>query len=155
MPILNLLSTDRVLHQFDGCSKKRTLELTAQLIAQSQPNLDQEALFTGLIGRERLGSTGIGEGVAIPHCRVAGISEPVGVCLQLKNPIDFDAIDRQPVDLLFVLVVPEEQCDQHLATLARLAELFSQPQHRQALRDCENSQQIIDTLAASVTTLSQ
>lgn len=137
MLISELLTPSRTLCALEGGSKKRVLEIAAQHIAEQHTELTADEIFSGLINRERLGSTGIGEGVAIPHCRLNEYQQPIGLLIQLQQPIDFDAIDNSPVDLLFILLVPAEACDQHLQTLGNLAELFSQPQFRERLRHAE------------------
>ncbi|BBB30719.1 PTS IIA-like nitrogen regulatory protein PtsN [Neptunomonas japonica] len=144
MPILSLLSPERVLQNIEGGSKKRIIELVSKIIAESNSDLSAEAVFSGLIGRERLGSTGIGEGVAIPHCRLANVQTATGALIYLSKPIDFDAIDNRPVDLLFFLLVPEEACDDHLSTLGKLAEVFSQEEFRDTLRNTHSNEQLLD-----------
>ncbi len=138
MLISELLAPSRALCALEGGSKKRVLEIAAQHIAEQHPELVADEIFTGLINRERLGSTGIGEGVAIPHCRLTDYQSPIGLLIQLQEAIDFDAIDGRPVDLLFILLVPAEACDQHLQTLGNLAELFSQENFRERLRQAES-----------------
>lgn len=140
MQINELLSPSNVLCALEGGSKKRTLEIAGRHIAEQFPELAAEDVFSGLLNRERLGSTGIGEGVAIPHCRLAGCQQPIGLLVQLATPIDFDAIDSNPVDLLFVLLVPEEACEEHLQTLGNLAELFNQSAFRDRLRAAQTDQ---------------
>ncbi|GGK80798.1 PTS IIA-like nitrogen regulatory protein PtsN [Amphritea balenae] len=140
MLISDLLAPSGALCALEGGSKKRILEIASQQIAELHPELEAEAIFTGLINRERLGSTGIGEGVAIPHCRLDECQQATALLIQLNEPIDFDAIDSNPVDLLFILLVPSEACDQHLQTLGTLAELFSQAAFRNRLRDAETAQ---------------
>lgn len=142
MLISELLAPSGVLCALEGGSKKRILEIASQQISDLHPELETEAIFAGLLGRERLGSTGIGEGVAIPHCRLDECEKATALLIQLKEPIDFDAIDGSPVDLLFVLVVPSEACDQHLQTLGNLAELFSQASFRQQLRDAGSVEEL-------------
>ena len=140
MNIERLLSPDCTLAGVPGDSKKRILELIARTLAEVHPVLDEEDTFDRLIERERLGSTGIGEGVAIPHCRLANCCDTVGVLLQLKNPINFDAIDDQPVDLIFALVVPEEAANTHLEALQAVAEKFSQASYREDLRSATSNE---------------
>ncbi len=143
MPIISLLSPERTLQNIEGGSKKRILEFASNIIAESNGNIVAEDLFSGLISRERLGSTGIGEGVAIPHCRLAGITEATGALVHLSEPIDFDAIDNRPVDLLFFLLVPEEACEEHLNILGKLAESFSQEAIREQLRAAESNAHLL------------
>ena len=134
MQLESLISPGRTLCGIEGGSKKRALELLANTIAQDIPEIDADELFRRLIGRERLGSTGIGHGVAIPHCRVEHCKGTVGALITLADPIDFDAIDSQPVDILFAMLVPEDAHDEHLQTLATLAGALNNPEYRQRLR---------------------
>ncbi len=102
-------------------SKKRALEIISELAAQ-QLNLPHQTIFDAILTRERLGSTGIGNGIAIPHGKLAEDTlRAVGVFIHLEQPIVFDAIDNQPVDLLFALLVPADQCKTHLHTLSLVA----------------------------------
>jgi PTS system nitrogen regulatory IIA component len=117
-------------------SKKRLLDSLSELIATTHPGLEARALFDQLMVRERLGSTGLGEGVAIPHCRLVGQTEPIGAFVKLGKPLDFDAPDGVAVDLVFVLVVPEHATKVHLELLARLAQVFGDDANRRALRAC-------------------
>ncbi len=134
MRVRELLSPERTHHHLHGASKKRLLDQVAQLAAQCRPELNEQQVFEALIARERLGSTGIGEGIAIPHCRLPGCQQPMGILISLDAPIDFDAVDSRPVDLVFVLLVPEDNPEQHLKTLSHLAALFSQQSFRDGLR---------------------
>ncbi len=143
MSIISLLSPERTLQHIEGGSKKRILEFVSNIIAESNGSIVAEDLFSGLISRERLGSTGIGEGVAIPHCRLAGITEAIGALIHLSEPIDFDAIDNRPVDLLFFLLVPEEACEEHLNILGKLAESFSQEVIRERLRKADSNTHLL------------
>lgn len=129
----------------DANSRKRSIEYASDLLAASHPELDARALFDELMTRERLGSTGLGEGVAIPHCRIA-CSGILAACLKLQSPVDYDAGDDQPVDLLFVIVVPPEETNAHLDLLAALARLFSSPENRKALRQTESDDELYDRL---------
>lgn len=139
MQFTDVLSPERAFVDVPGNSKKRVLEKLSELIGATTDSLDQEDIFIGLITRERLGSTGLGDGVAIPHCRLAECDRTYGTLVKLPEPIDFDAIDQQPVDLLFVLLVPEEATEEHLQILASVAELFSQEKFRNKLRASENN----------------
>ncbi|HTF94699.1 MAG TPA: PTS IIA-like nitrogen regulatory protein PtsN [Cellvibrio sp.] len=148
MQIESLISPGRTLCSIEGGSKKRALELLANTIAQDIPDIDADELFRRLIGRERLGSTGIGHGVAIPHCRVEKCSGAVGALITLTDPIDFDAIDSQPVDILFAMLVPEDAHDEHLQTLATLAGALNNPAYRQKLRKAENDEALYQAAIA-------
>ncbi|KGK43095.1 PTS fructose transporter subunit IIA [Nitrincola sp. A-D6] len=134
MPISELLTESLTLCHIDAVSKKRVLEIASETLAAEIDELEAEDVFSALLNRERLGSTGIGDGVAIPHCRLAGCTRALALLITLKEPIDFDAIDNRPVDLLCCLLVPEDAATEHLQTLAGLAELFSQSEIREALR---------------------
>ena len=136
----NILTPARSRVNVPGGSKKRVLEFIAQLFAEDQPEIDPDILFDSLIAREKLGSTGFGNGIAIPHCRLAGCTSPMGAILHLDSPVDFDAIDGAPVDLLFVLLVPETATDEHLALLRQIAALFDSDQLRDRLRHAPDSQ---------------
>ncbi len=148
MQINTLLDPDRIACQQDGTSKKRTLDLLSRLLADALPDYSEGELFDSLIHRERLGSTGLGQGVALPHGRLNGLVTPLAAMVTLNNGgIDFDAIDGQPVDLLFALLVPEESTDEHLQILARLAAMFSDPEFCQSLRACTSAQQCLDQIS--------
>ena len=125
MRIPEILSTDRILCRAEITSKKSALETLSKLMASSEPSLTYTEIFDCLNARERLGSTGIGNGIAIPHGRFQHIKQPVAAFLQLKSGIDFDAVDQKPVDLLFSLLVPADSTDEHLKILSCLAEMFS------------------------------
>lgn len=139
MPISNLINLERTHVGAPGLSKKRALELAARIAAEASDSLDAHTLFDSLLARERLGSTAIGHGVAIPHGRISGYDQVIGVLLKLTDPIDFNAHDGQPVDLLFALFVPEDQCQHHLDTLAELAQRFSNPEFLAELRACNDN----------------
>lgn len=128
-------------HSPDG-SKKRCLETVANFIAHEAYGVTAEDVFKRLIERERLGSTGIGNGIAIPHCRIPNLTQVVGALVSLDHPIDFEAIDDQPVDLIFVLLVPEESFSEHLETLATLAGLFNEETFCSALRAADSNEQL-------------
>lgn len=147
MQINEILTLERTLFGVPGGSKKRVLEYFSKFIAQQIPQLDAEEVFSRLIARERLGSTGIGQGVALPHCRISHCKEAVGTFVRLRDKIDFDAIDGQPVDLIFLLLVPEEANEAHLQTLALLAERFSDEELRKELRKTDQPDQLYQLLA--------
>lgn len=138
MDISNILSPTRTQAHIDGGSKKRVLEMTARLIAQDNPALSADDLFTQLINRERLGSTGIGQGIAIPHCRISNCAKPMAALMTLSDAVDFEAIDEQPVNIIFALLVPDEAQEQHLQMLASLAQTFSEPANLNALRNADS-----------------
>ncbi len=147
MQIPELLSPERIACEQNCSSKKRSLEILSKLLADALPDFTDGEIFDSLIGRERLGSTGLGNGVALPHGRVLGLKEPMAAFLVLSDGIDFDAIDGKPVDLLFALLVPEESTDEHLQILARLAEMFSDGKFCTELRHCNNNEQSFELIS--------
>lgn len=146
MHITSLIFLERVSCCQKVTSKKRALEQLSQLLAQNNPNITAEEVFDRLVSRERLGSTGLGHGVAIPHGRVPDLEKPLAACIRLEDGVDFDAVDRVPVDLLIALLVPEEATDEHLQLLAQLATMFSDTEFTQKLRETRNSQELYQLL---------
>lgn len=146
MHISSLLTPERVVLCQDLSSKKRVLEQLSQLLAASAPNVTAEEIFDGLIARERLGSTGLGQGVAIPHGRMSGLTEPLGAFMRLEAGIDFDASDSKPVDLVYGLLVPAESTDEHLQLLAQLAQMFSEMSFCTQLREAHDEQRLYELL---------
>src|SRR6056297_2276216 len=141
IPLVDLLSADRVVLDQNLASKKSVLERAAQLLAQDDQAAKSRDIFEALCQRERLGSTGLGHGVAIPHCRVAQ-SSVAAAFIRLTRPIDFDSPDATSVDLFFALAVPSDCSDTHLKLLASIAELFSDPKQREELRHVEGYRQL-------------
>lgn len=155
MNVRELLTADRIACKGQASSKKRALEQISQLLSSAVPDLSSEAVFDSLVGRERLGSTGLGSGVAIPHGRTAATDTAIAAFIHLDQGIDFDAIDGDPVDILFALLVPDHYTDEHLEILASLAESFSNPGFCDQLRSCETPEQVLssfDTGAADTGT---
>ena len=136
----NILTPGRSLVSVPGGSKKRVLEQIASLVATELPELDEQDIFESLIAREKLGSTGFGNGIAIPHCRLPGCHAPLSAVLHLDSAVDFDAIDGAPVDLLFVLLVPEAATDEHLELLRQIASMLDRSEVRQRLRQAQSSE---------------
>lgn len=128
-----LLAPDRVLVHGQATSKKSVLELASELLGLGDATLDSLDILQKLLERERLGSTGVGHGVAIPHARLA-IEQPLGCFVQLREAVHFDAIDDLPVDLLFAFIVPDHQTELHVQLIAHLATLFSNISLRAQLR---------------------
>lgn len=133
MELINqILPLENVIAELDAGSKKRVFEHVGQLL-EEQLHLSRGKIFDSLFAREKLGSTGLGHGVAIPHGRIKGLRETVGVFVHMKQPIPFDAPDGEPVSLLFVLLVPEQATDLHLQILGELAHMFSDRHLRERL----------------------
>lgn len=149
MLISDLLSPERIRFDVQSSSKKRLLELISQELARNSGSLSEREIFESLCARERLGSTGLGNGVAIPHGRVKGSDTVEASFIRLKKPLPFDAVDGKPVDLLFAMAVPE-QCNQdHLKLLAQVAELFSDPGLLKKLRQAESSGTLLQLLSST------
>ena len=135
-----ILTPARSLVNVPGGSKKRVLEQIANLVARDLTDLDAQDIFENLIAREKLGSTGFGNGIAIPHCRLAGCNAPISAVLHLEAAVDFDAIDGAPVDLLFVLLVPEAATDEHLELLRQIASMLDRKDVRDRLRSATSNE---------------
>ncbi len=155
MHLIDLLAPARVRAGARATSKKRLLELAAATLVQPGGDADLERLiYDSLCARERLGSTGLGHGVAIPHGRIAGLAAPAGAFLKLADALPFDAGDGQPVDLVFALAVPEHFTHQHLMLLSQLAQMFSDAgfcaQLRQAGDDAELHRTLSDWQIAHI-----
>ena len=149
MLISDLLSPERIRFDVQSSSKKRLLELISEELARNSDEFSKREIFESLCARERLGSTGLGKGVAIPHGRVKGSKHVEASFIRLKKPLPFDAVDGQPVDLLFCLAVPEDCSEDHLKLLAQVAELFSDPELLQELREAETSGRLLQLLSGA------
>lgn len=132
--IAKLLSPKNVVVDLEASSKKRVFE-QAGLLFENNQGIARAVVFDALLARERLGSTGLGQGIAIPHGRIKGLREAVGAFLRLSVPVQFDSPDGKPVNLLFVLLVPEAATEQHLQILSELAEMFSDRPLRESLAE--------------------
>lgn len=129
-----LLPTNNVILDLDVTSKKRVFE-HAGLLFEDTLGISRRKICDALLARERLGSTGLGHGVAIPHGRIKGLKSAAGAFIRTQSPIAFEAPDGNPVNLIFVLLVPEKATDQHLQILSELAQMFSERNVRNALND--------------------
>ncbi|HAD10109.1 MAG TPA: PTS IIA-like nitrogen-regulatory protein PtsN [Porticoccaceae bacterium] len=145
MNLAEVLSPKRTRCNIPGLSKKRVLESISDLLAEDTGYIDADELYHGLLNRERLGSTGIGSGIAIPHCRLAGCKKITGLLLKLETPVDFEANDDAEVDIIFALIVPDEQNDEHLQVLSSIAELLQSEEVRHQLRCCTSNDALYQT----------
>ena len=136
--IAKLLPVQNVLLDLDVASKKRVFEHTG-LLFENNHHIARSQVFDSLFAREKLGSTGLGQGIAIPHGRIKGLKEAVGALIRMHEPIPFDAPDGQPVNLIFVLLVPERATDLHLQILSELAQMFSDRTFRDQLLAGDNA----------------
>ena len=123
----------------DISSKKRALEEVSRLLTGHAEFVSEKDVLTSLINREKLGSTGLGKGVAIPHGRLKGLQSVVAAFVKLTQPIDYDAADEQAVDLIFGLLVPQDATSEHLQILAKIAEMFQDENHVAAMRECNDN----------------
>lgn len=138
LALKNFLSSRCVQAKADVSSQKRALKLACTLIHEAFPFVPANEIMDGLIQRERLGSTALGEGIAIPHCRSPYASNAICALIQLQEAVDFGAADNQGVDVIFVLVVPEDAQDEHLKILALLTEKLSNHVFRERLREAKS-----------------
>ncbi len=130
--IAQLLPLSNVVIDLDASSKKRVFE-QAGLLFENHQGIARSVVFDSLFSRERLGSTGLGQGIAIPHGRIKGLQEAAGAFFRLATPVQFDAPDGRPVSLLFILLVPEQANETHLQLLSELAQMFSDRAFREEL----------------------
>ena len=130
--LAQLLPPGHVLLNAELTSKKRLFEQVG-LLVESSRGIARSTVFDSLFAREKIGSTGLGQGIAIPHGRIKGLKDAVGVFVRLDQPLPFDAPDSKPVNLVFALLVPEQATERHLEILSELAERFSDPDFRDSL----------------------
>lgn len=139
------LAPERILLGW-RCASKRQLFQDLATTAASATNLDAAAILSALNQREKLGTTGIGEGIAIPHARVPNLEQLTGFFARLATPVDYDALDDAPVDLVFLLLAPEEATNTQLKALARIARLLRDPEICARLRSETDREQLHDLL---------
>jgi nitrogen PTS system EIIA component len=139
--ISKILPLSNVLLDTESSSKKRVFERVGLLIENTQ-QIARSLVFDSLFAREKLGSTGLGQGVAIPHGRVKGLRDAIAVFVKTQHAIPFDAPDSQPVQLIMVLLVPERATDLHLQLLGELAQMFSDKTFREKLQNCDDAAEI-------------
>jgi len=140
--ISNILNLERTQLGAHCSSKKKLIQHISQFLSANIEDAQADDIYERLIAREKLGSTGIGEGIAIPHSRLEECDDTVGALFILDEAIDFDSIDKKPVDIVFVLLVPAEATEQHLQTLSMLAQKFSQAEFRDKLRSAKNQDEL-------------
>ncbi len=143
-----LVNADNIHCQVSASSKKKLIEKISHLLAENTGLISADAIFDALFDRERLGSTGLGKGVAIPHARVPSITHTIAAMMTLEMPIDYDATDNQKVDIVFGLLVPEDDDGHHLKHLARLATIFRDPKICQSIRETSDPDKMFDLLLA-------
>lgn len=139
--IAKLLPPSNIAIDLEASSKKRVFE-QAGLMFENNQSIARSLVFDSLFAREKLGSTGLGQGIAIPHGRIKGLREAVGGFIRLSAPVQFDAPDGKPVSLLFVLLVPEQATEHHLQILSELAQMFSDKPFRDKLAGAADTSEI-------------
>ena len=144
-----LVNSDNIQCQVSASSKKRVIENISHLLATNTDLISADAIFDALFDRERLGSTGLGKGVAIPHARVPGITNTIAVMMTLDTPIDYDAVDKKKVDIVFGLLEPEDDDVHHLEHLARIASVLRDAITCHSIREIDDPDKMFDLLLAS------
>lgn len=147
MQLADVLDADRIAVDIAVSSKKSLLEKAASLLAAAPDSAGERDIFESLCQRERLGSTGLGHGVAIPHGRVSGQNSVAAALIRLQTAIDFDAPDSEKVDLFFALAVPDQCTDVHLRLLADIAERLGSTQQRNIIRETSEPEEILKILS--------
>lgn len=147
MNISEILEPGRVLGNVEARSKKRALEILSELLGHAGEECVANDIFDNLVQREKLGCTALGRGVALPHGRSPGLSGPAAAFVKLHEPVDFDAPDGEPVDLIFGLLVPEESTENQTAALSDVTRLMADATLRSALRDATSSSSLYQLLA--------
>jgi len=146
MDIKAIVSLNRTECAVQCNSKKRILEIISDIAAQDNASIDQVTVLNSLLSRERMGSTGIGNGIALPHGRLAGLEHVMAIIVTCIPAINFDALDEKPVDIFFALLVPEEQTEGHLQTLATVAGKLSDKDTVKAIRRAKTNEDIVSAL---------
>lgn len=146
MEIKDILSPDCTSCAVQGTSKKRILEIISQIASERLDDVDQATVLASLMNREKMGSTGIGNGIALPHGRLQGLEKVTAFLLTSKPPIDFDAIDNCPVDIFFAIFVPEEKAEGHLQTLATIATRLNDKEVVKTLRKASSNIELFEAI---------
>ncbi|ODN66412.1 PTS sugar transporter subunit IIA [Methylophaga muralis] len=141
-----LVNADNISFHDEATSKKRVIENLSRMLAANTSAATAEKIFQVLLERERLGSTGLGKGVAIPHARVPDLTHTVAAMLTLETPIDFESADSKPIDIAFGLLVPEDDTEHHLQHLSRLVTLFRDEDICSRIRQASSADAIFELL---------
>lgn len=149
MTLQDILTPDCTFCAIPGTSKKRIIDKICTIAAEKIPDHTAYELVDSLTKREKLGSTGIGNGIAIPHGRLNNTASVIAIVVTTETPILFDAIDNKPVDIFIALFVPEDACQQHLTTLQSIAKLFSDKETAKRVRRCQNNDELFTLIQQS------
>ncbi len=146
MQIKDFISEEGIVFTPSVTSKKAVLEILSDTLAYQDSNLSKSKVLDALLAREKLGSTGLGGGIAIPHCRMQELDSIYGAMLKLEEGVEYEASDDKPVFFLFCLVVPEAANEDHLKLLASLAELLDNEQLRKSIQNSSNARELYQIL---------
>ena len=148
MKISALLSPQSIFLDTEITSKKKLLELIANIVAD-RTQLSESSIYNNLLNRERLGSTGLGQGFAVPHARLENLDHTMGFLFRLQDPVNFESPDNQPVDLVFTIIIPEQATEEHLIILSSLASIFSRPEICEAIRSAASKEEIAQIIESA------
>jgi PTS system nitrogen regulatory IIA component len=148
MILENIIRPDSVLCNVSARSKKHCLEILSELLTRPNPDIANEEVFTKLVERERLGCTSLDKGIAFPHCRVSGVKRQTAALIKLQEPVDFDSIDGENVDLVFGLVVPSELDAADRTSIESIAHFLRDESLRARLRSATSSSELYDAFLA-------
>ena len=146
MKISDILKKEHVIKELNSCDKKNVLDELSSFLEDEGEITDKESLLAALIEREKLGSTGIGENVAIPHAKISEIDNIITVFGRSKNGVEFESLDQKPVKFIFLVMAPENSTGQHLKVLARISRLFKNPSLRESVLSANEADQIYSIL---------
>jgi len=148
MTVSALLSPQTIFIDTDISSKKKLLQLIANIVAD-RTQLSESSIYNNLLNRERLGSTGLGQGFAVPHARLNDLDKTMACFFRLKEAVNFEAPDNRPVDLIFTIIIPEEATEEHLLILSSLARIFSREEICDAIRNAANKDEIAQIIQSA------
>ena len=146
MKISDILKKEHIIKELDSRDKKNVLDELSSFLENEGEITNKESLLAALIGREKLGSTGIGENVAIPHAKISEIDKIITVFGRSKNGVEFESLDQKPVNFIFLVLAPENSTGQHLKALARISRLFKNPSLRESVLRTNEADQIYSIL---------
>jgi PTS system nitrogen regulatory IIA component len=148
MKLVDILLEEDIIPDLKARDKKGVLEELAEVVSKHNPSVDRVVLVNVLVERENLGSTGIGDGVAIPHGKLKGVEQPIVSFGRSKSGLDFDSMDAQPVHLFFLLIAPENSSGMHLQVLAKIAKILKNSAFRKSLMEASGREDLYQTITA-------
>jgi len=146
MKISEILKKEHIIEELNSCDKTNVLDELSSFLEDEREITSKENLLSALIEREKLGSTGIGENVAIPHAKISEIDKIITVFGRSKNGVEFESLDQKPVNFIFLVIAPENSTGQHLKALARISRLFKNPSLRESVLRTNDAHQIYSIL---------